>query len=587
MNTWCYTREPGTEGNIITGEGDGPGATVEALLERERPPLKAAFEIGSAVADLLCISLEDGQVHGDIQPVSIRVDQRGAVSVDGWGVLRRTNSFPEGVGDRPEADVYGLGLLLHAVLSERPPGPLPRDPDAHDETVVDRAVALELGAVAGKRWVDELRSFLCACLAWNPKERPAPLDVANVLALAASQTPGEGLASWARRASSDAPRSRPAAPVAPPPVRDDREQLGGAVSISVPIKRGAARQAPSSKGASTAAWTKEKLAAMYADEDQEFLEEMEARKRQSPPEIRRVAIPSPPDPPPPRVAPPVSPPRAETRPQRTDVATVDIRGPSAAAEPAEPAGRSNIGLIVGGIIAAIVLCSGVVTLLGGAGYIYSLAGGTPSETTDEKAKTDEPKTDETKTGETKTDEPKTGEAKTGETKTDETKTDETKTSGTTSVSSAASASPSSSSSASKSGSTSSGSTGSTSSGSTSSASKSSTGSSSAKTSSSTAAPPATKTTTTTTTTTATTSKTSTGEPNFSSYQVRFSANGGEAKVQCGDGQTAEFAGSTSLTFVGTQTCRVRIGRGQGAVQVSRGGTVTCSDDNGKVTCTGP
>jgi len=55
-------------------------------------------------------------------------------------------------------------------------------------------------------------------------------------------------------------------------------------------------------------------------------------------------------------------------------------------------------------------------------------------------------------------------------------------------------------------------------------------------------------------------------------------------VQCGDGQTAEFVGSTSMSFTGTVTCRVKVDKKQGVVQIDRGGTITCSDNGVSLTC---
>jgi hypothetical protein len=58
-------------------------------------------------------------------------------------------------------------------------------------------------------------------------------------------------------------------------------------------------------------------------------------------------------------------------------------------------------------------------------------------------------------------------------------------------------------------------------------------------------------------------------------------------VQCGDGQASDFANSTTMSFSMTTTCLVRVDHGRGAVQLSHGGTVTCSEDAGRVSCSGP
>jgi hypothetical protein len=69
--------------------------------------------------------------------------------------------------------------------------------------------------------------------------------------------------------------------------------------------------------------------------------------------------------------------------------------------------------------------------------------------------------------------------------------------------------------------------------------------------------------------------------------VRFSVPGRDARLQCGDGQATEFSGNTTLRFTGTTTCLVKVDHGRGAIQLSQGGTVTCTEDSGKVSCSGP
>jgi hypothetical protein len=70
------------------------------------------------------------------------------------------------------------------------------------------------------------------------------------------------------------------------------------------------------------------------------------------------------------------------------------------------------------------------------------------------------------------------------------------------------------------------------------------------------------------------------------YTVRFSAPGQEGKIQCGDGQSVEFVGASTMNFTGTVTCRVKVGSGMGVVQLTQAANVSCSEAAGRVSCTG-
>ncbi|MCB9797401.1 MAG: hypothetical protein H6741_32325 [Alphaproteobacteria bacterium] len=269
--SYHYIREPGEEGSILTVESEqAAGANLTTLLERERPPLRAGLEIASAIADILTIAEEDGALHGDVKPGEVWVDATGSVALAGYGVPRRTTRAPESHPQGMPTDVFGLGVLLHALLSDEPLGRMPTDPDGHDQAVVDRVMRMDFSEVEGRRWLDDVRSFLCKILAYHPEDRPQPLDAANVLAQVASQCPGRTLEAWAARAvpaaGGAAPPRRPAGPVT--------EDLGGPQALSAPVLQGLGgfqpqRTAPSSKGESTAFWSKDRIAAMLAEEDDE------------------------------------------------------------------------------------------------------------------------------------------------------------------------------------------------------------------------------------------------------------------------------------------------------------------------------
>jgi hypothetical protein len=599
VSGYYYSREAGPEGQILTGEGAAPGLSLEALLERERPPLRAAMEIGSAIADVLCISAEDRAVHGDIRPAHVKVDERGTVSVEGFGVARRLTRAPEGHADQLPVDLYGLGIVLHSMLSSEPLGNMPKDPDGHDDEVVSRVLAMDFSKVQGKRWLEDVRKFLCQILAYVPEDRPLALDAANVLASVAGQCPGEGIETWAKRASAQKASSSPAphSPYSLPPASALEEDLGGPVSVAFSggAKKGPARQAPAAKGESTSFWTRDKIAAMLAEEDEEepAMPSARAPRQMDPPR-------DPPDPtrsvgptrapvvaePPPRAAPPAqprasSPPPAEAPrasrslppeppappppPQRGAAASpfagaqIERSSPVDDEPPAEKKGNGAMIAVVAVVL--ILLCGGVLALGGGGALLAMRSGDTtdaPAEkATDEKPKEKAPedgKGDEAGSGDAdgSGDAAGSGGAGSGEkpaaqaTKTEATAPKATTTSTSTPKATTATSTKSSATKATK---------------------------------STTAAPPKTAAATTTTAAPA-------PAPATSSYSVKFSTPGREGRLRCGDGQTAEFAGATTMSFSGTVTCLVQIDKGRGTVQVSKNATVTCSEDAGKVTCSG-
>jgi hypothetical protein len=70
------------------------------------------------------------------------------------------------------------------------------------------------------------------------------------------------------------------------------------------------------------------------------------------------------------------------------------------------------------------------------------------------------------------------------------------------------------------------------------------------------------------------------------FVVRFRSMGAEARLACGDGQTATFVGTARRQFQSVTTCRVTIDGAVGAIQVRREATVVCTADAGTVSCRG-
>jgi hypothetical protein len=586
-----YAREPGEQGQVITDEGAAAGLLLTELLERGVMPVRAALELVSYLADILSIAEEDGAVHGDIRPGSVRLDEGGTVVIEGYGQPRRSTRAPEGFPLGVATDTYALALILVSSLSNVPFGAIPRDRDAHDDLMVDRLRGVDWGDLAGKRWLDDVLLFLSSMLAYDPTERPAPLDVANVLGQIAAAAPGDDLTAWAEQAFSDRGRKRGRSAFSPMP----EEDLGGPVSIGgAQVSRTAAlriRQAASAKGESTNFWTRDKIASMLGDEEdvsaplrKEFkVAPPPASGRKKPPEA--TTAPPVPDstfsggataPPAPtpigRMSPPKPAPPAPPTPVARPASPPPISGPiavsgpiaSAGAPPAEapsPAPSSNRAtLAIGLVLVLVVLCGGGGLL---AGLVYYLRGQDAAEPVavevdveEEAAPAEaggaEPAAEPTEPAEAA---PAEGaEAAAADKKSADAPAEkpadkappprEKKETARSSTSTSTSSSPS----------------------------KSSGGTTASSSS---------------TTSTASTTRAAPPPPSGSfPADVKFSLMGKEARVECGDGQRRDFVGTVRLTFDSITTCIIKAGGGKTAVTVRGSGSFTCTEDAGVVACGG-
>ena len=120
MSDFHYVRTPGTAGGVDAAEGPAIGVELDAVLDVGLPPFGIAMRLIAAVAEILAIAEEDGVVHGDIEPVSVLLDDTGAVSLEGFD--RRKTSAPEGTpgGSRHRSLRARRARLLPAVAAGSP-----------------------------------------------------------------------------------------------------------------------------------------------------------------------------------------------------------------------------------------------------------------------------------------------------------------------------------------------------------------------------------------------------------------------------------------------------------------------------------
>ena len=286
---WYYTREPGSQGQILNDEGKPPGRPLSKLLEQGVLPIGVALEIIACLAEILTIAEEDNAVHGDIKPGDVFVAPNGSVSLEGYGTQRNSGRAPEEHQQGAATDVYGLGVVLHAALSNEPMGVVPKDRDGHDDAIVDRLLAIDWSDMDDLKGRDPVIHFLCSMLAYEPPERPAALDVANILSEVAAQLGGASVEQWAQGAMAAQAGVSSSTPSVEE-VLSGPAELGRVFNQTGQYSR--RRQSAAAKGECTAFWSRDKIDAML-DDGEDYLGEAQMFNR----EERQRTPPSVPEPP--------------------------------------------------------------------------------------------------------------------------------------------------------------------------------------------------------------------------------------------------------------------------------------------------
>ncbi|GIJ74772.1 hypothetical protein Voc01_096890 [Virgisporangium ochraceum] len=210
------------------------GPTLADRIDAGPVPAADTLRICAQIAAALTAAHARGVVHRDIKPVNVMLPASGVKVLD-FGISAVAGEHepapdgrsvwgtpaylaPEridGGAVTPASDVYALGLLLYRLLAGAPPWHTESIADLFDahRFVAPAPLPADLPGVP-----DAVRRLCLACLAKDPRDRPATAEVAKVLATAAGRPPAPARAPAGPRAA--------VAPAAVPRATDGVAQAG-------------------------------------------------------------------------------------------------------------------------------------------------------------------------------------------------------------------------------------------------------------------------------------------------------------------------------------------------------------------------
>ena len=260
MSEFHYVRTTGVDGGVDAADGPAIGVDLETLLKDGLPPVKVALEIISSLCEILDIADEDGEIHGDVSPEFIFVDDTGAVSLEGFGTDRDSSQAPEREPVGTSTDLYGLGFTAFRLLSSEPIEPPMDDPDAHDDGVIDSVVGMNFGEIP-EEFHGDIQWFIAKLMSWEPDDRPPAIEAWRTFIAFADETPGIVIEDWSPDAIEGGGERRDAAQTGRQELPEPEEDLSGPTKMKGPLAKGAIdfNGGGSKPGSATAFWSKDAL----------------------------------------------------------------------------------------------------------------------------------------------------------------------------------------------------------------------------------------------------------------------------------------------------------------------------------------
>ncbi len=276
LSVFHYVRTVGDDGGVDACDGPAIGLDLESLLEDGLPPWNISLEIIAALCEILDICHEDKEIHGDITPEFVFIDETGAISIEGFGREDTSTMAPEGRTIGPITDSYGLGYVAMRLFGDVELGELPDDdPDGHDDVVIDAVLTIDLSGLAEEMQGD-IQWYVAKLMSFDREDRPTPLEAWRTFIAFADSAEGPTFEDWCNLALDGGGERREAADPAAPAADEDggalADDLGGPTMAKGPLATGSISfdgGGSAGKGA-TAFWSKDQMkAALDKEEDED------------------------------------------------------------------------------------------------------------------------------------------------------------------------------------------------------------------------------------------------------------------------------------------------------------------------------
>jgi len=164
-----------------------PGEALSALIERERTlPVDKVLDIVAQTALALHAAHTAGLVHRDIKPGNLLVTPDGHVKITDFGIARIADQVPltatgqvmgtvqylspeqaSGKPASPATDIYSLGIVAYEMLAGKRPF------TGESQVAIAMAQINDAPPPLPSSIPEPVRNLVLACIAKNPKDRPA------------------------------------------------------------------------------------------------------------------------------------------------------------------------------------------------------------------------------------------------------------------------------------------------------------------------------------------------------------------------------------------------------------------------------